>query len=250
MSSASAKQAAMLLSRARKTGEKLAAFPEALVPQDRAAAFAIQDEVIALEGEVGGWKIAAGSEAEPIHSPLLKSLFMNSGATLDVAASTARVAEVEVAVRFNQDLPPRDGGYSRDEVVAAIEGLLPALEILGTRFAPGVDVAKLLGIADLQVNAGVVTGALVSDWQGLDLANLKLSLVIGVDRFEADTGASLDTTIEALVWLANVGSIRQGGLRAGQIVITGSRVNKPIGNKGDTVTGTLNGLGAVSVLLA
>lgn len=60
MTNASAAQAALMLSRVRRTGEQLVTFPEALVPQDRAAAYAIQDEIIALEGEVGGWKIASG----------------------------------------------------------------------------------------------------------------------------------------------------------------------------------------------
>jgi 2-keto-4-pentenoate hydratase len=250
MSSASAKQAAMLLSRARKSGEPLAAFPEALVPQDRAAAYAIQDEVIALEGDVGGWKIAAGTEPEPLCSPILSSLFLPTGATLDIAASMATVAEVEVAVRLGRDLAARDGFYSRDEVIAAIEGLLPALEIIGTRFAPGVDVPRLLAVGDLQVNAAVVCGNLVTDWQGLDLANLKAGLTIGAESFEVETGASFDATIDALLWLANEGSIRQGGLRAGQIIITGSRLNKPLGQKGEIVSGTLAGLGTVSVTLS
>ncbi|HTN62942.1 MAG TPA: hypothetical protein VL147_15585 [Devosia sp.] len=250
MTNASAAQAALMLSRVRRTGEKLVTFPEALVPQDRAAAYALQDEIIALEGEVGGWKIASGVEAVPIISPILAHAFFNSGTTLNVADLMATLVEVEVGLKLQSDLLAREGGYSRDEVIAAIEGFLPAFEIIGTRFAESYELPKLLNIGDLQVNAAVVSGALVTDWQGLELGTLKLSLKQGNDVWEADTGASLEVIVDSLVWLANEGSLRQGGLRKGQIIITGSRLKEPLGQKGQTMTAKLGALGTVTAKLA
>ena len=159
----------------------------------------------------------------------------------------ATMVEAEIAIRLNRDLPPVL--YSRQEVIDAIEGLLPALEILGSRFAPSVDVPRLLAVGDLQVNAAVVSGNLMTDWKKLDLANLAITLTIGAENFEVDTGASLDATIDALLWLANDGAHRQGGLRAGQTIITGSRLAKPLGQKGETVTAVFGELGSVSVVL-
>ncbi|HTM77335.1 MAG TPA: hypothetical protein VL133_06875 [Devosia sp.] len=250
MTNASAAQAALLLSRVRRTGEQLVTFPEALVPQDRAAAYAIQDEIIALEGEVGGWKIASGVEAVPIISPLLAHGFVNSGTTLNLADLMATLVEVEVGLKLKTDLLARKGGYSRDEVIEAIEGFLPAFEIIGTRFAAGHETPRLLNIGDLQVNTAVVSGALVTDWQELELSNLKLSLKQGDAVLEADTGASLDVIIDSLVWLANEGSLRQGGLRKGQIIITGARLKETIGQPGQTMTANLGALGTVTAKLA
>ncbi|MDB5528764.1 MAG: hypothetical protein JWR51_1867 [Devosia sp.] len=250
MTNASAAQAALLLSRVRRTGERLVTFPEALIPQNLAAAYAIQDEIIALEGEVGGWKIASGSAPVPMISPILAHSFFNSGTTLNVADLMATLVEVEVAVKLGSDLLAREGGYSRDEVIAAIEGFLPAFEIIGTRFAPGYDVPRLLNVGDLQVNSGVVTGAMVSDWQGLSLADLKLTLTMAHGAFEAETGVSLEVVIDSLVWLANEGSLRQGGLRKGQIIITGSRLNEPLKQSSGAVSATLGALGTISVKLA
>ena len=250
MTNASAAQAALMLTRVRRTGEQLVSFPEALVPQDRAAAYAIQDEIIALEGEVGGWKIASGMEAVPIVSPILAHSFFNSGATLNIADLMATLVEVEVGLKLGSDLVAREGGYSRDEVIAAIEGFLPAFEIIGTRFAPSYDLPKLLNVGDLQVNAAVVSGPLVTDWQGLSLADLKLVLTQGDSVLEADTGASLDVIIDSIVWLANEASLRQGGLRKGQIIITGSRLKEPIGQLGQTLRATLGALGTVTAKLA
>jgi 2-keto-4-pentenoate hydratase len=250
MTNASAAQAALLLSRVRRTGERLVTFPEALIPQDRAAAYAIQDEIIALEGEVGGWKIGSGMEAVPVISPILAHSFFNSGTTLNVADLMATLVEVEVGLKLGADLRTRAGGYSRDEVIAAIEGFLPAFEIIGKRFAPEYELPKLLNIGDLQVNAAVVSGALVTDWQGLSLGDLKVALTVGGKVFEVETGASLDVIIDSIVWLANEGSLRQGGLRKGQIIITGSRITEPLGQPGEAMSATLGALGTISVKLA
>jgi len=250
MTNASAVQAALLLSRVRRTGEQLVTFPEALIPQDRAAAYAIQDEIIALEGEVGGWKIASGVEEVPLISPILAHSFFNSGTTLNVTDLLATLVEVEVGLKLGADLKTRDGGYSRAEVEAAIEGFLPAFEIVGTRFAPGYEADKFLSIGDLQVNSAVVSGALVSDWQGLSLGDLKITLSIADKVSETETGASLDVILDSIVWLANVGSLRQGGLRKGQIIITGARLKEPLGQPGDAMSAKLGALGTVTVKLA
>ena len=250
MTQASAAQAALLLSRVRRTGEQLVTFPEALVPQDRAGAYAIQDQIIALEGEVGGWKIASGAEPAPIISPILAHSFFNSSTTLHLADLMATLVELEVGLKLKADLPAREGGYSREEVVEAIEGFLPAFEIIGSRFAPDYALPKLLNIGDLQVNAAVVSGPLLTDWQGLELGNLKLTLTIGERSFEADTGASLDAILQSIVWLANEGSLRQGGLRKGQIIITGARIKEPIGQPGEIMRATLGPLGTVTAKLA
>lgn len=250
MTNASAAQAALLLSRVRRTGERLVSFPEALVPQDLAAAYAIQDEIIALEGEVGGWKIASGTDPVPMISPILAHSFFHSGTTITIADLMATLVEVEVGLKLGRDLPAQAGGYSRDEVVAAIEGFLPAFEIVGTRFAPGYELPKLLNMGDLQANAAVVSGALVTDWQGLSLGDLKLTLTIADAVFEADTGASLEVIIDSLVWLANEGALRQGGLRKGQIIITGARIKETLGKPGAAMSATLGALGTVSVKLA
>lgn len=250
MTNASAAQAALLLSRVRRTGEPLVTFPAALLPQDRAAADAIQDEIIALEGAVGGWKIAAGPEAEPFLSPILAHSFFNSGTTLNIGDLMATIVEAEVGLKLKTDLLVREGGYSRDEVIAAIDGFLPALEIVGTRFAAGYEVPKLLGYGDLQSNAAVVSGAPITDWQGLSLGDLKMSLSLGEERLEADSGASLDVIVDGLVWMANAGALRQGGLRKGQVIITGARLKAPIGQAGQTMRADLGVLGSVMAKLA
>jgi 2-keto-4-pentenoate hydratase len=68
--------------------------------------------------------------------------------------------------------------------------------------------------------------------------------------FEANTGATLDVILESIVWLANEGSLRQGGLRKGQIIITGSRLKETLGQPGEAMSANLRPLGTISVKLA
>ncbi|KKC41076.1 hypothetical protein WH87_02760 [Devosia epidermidihirudinis] len=243
-------QAAALLAEVRETGVALTGFPAELVPEDRSEIYALQDALIAALGPVGGWKIAAGSEAVPLCSPLLEGGYLVSGDRLSIADNRLTVVEVEVGFRFKSALPPRSNPYDRDEVLAAIEGALTAIEMVGIRFAPGVEVPRAVQMGDLQVNAAVVTGAVVADWEGLDLGTLKVRADIGAAHYEVDTGTSTEAVIDALVWLANEGALRQGGLKAGEVVITGARINQPVGDAGDLVVASIEGLGEVRLMLA
>jgi 2-keto-4-pentenoate hydratase len=242
--------AARHLLEARKSGFHLEGLADDFVPEELDVAYAIQDAIIkASEEQIGGWKIAAGTGPGPMCSPLLASAYRASGDILNVAASMATLVEAEVAVRIGTDLPPRDKDYSEQEVSGAIGSLHPSLEILGTRFNPEITIARLLVIADLQNNAAVVVGPAVPEWQGLDLSGLGIKLLIGDRSTATDTGPSASDVLSALTFLANGRARRYGGLKAGQVVITGSRINAPIARPGETVGAEFDRLGGVSLRL-
>jgi 2-keto-4-pentenoate hydratase len=233
----------------RKTGQRLHQLPEALVPPDLLTAYEIQDAIIGGE-PVGGWKIAAGVGIEPLCSPLFASAYHASGAVLDVGQAMATIAEAEVAVRIGSDLPPREEPYSETEVAEAIASLHPSLEILGSRFLDSKSVPPLLAIADLQSNAAIVVGPPLTDWQGLDLSSLHIDFKVGAKAASVDRGASNDETVGAIAWLANTRAHSHGGLRKGQVIITGSRINAPITASDETVIADFGPLGTVTLYLA
>lgn len=241
--------AAQQLLDVRKTGIRLHQLDEALVPLELLSAYEVQDTVIGGE-PVGGWKIAAGVGAEPLCSPLFASAYHASGAVLDVGRAMATIAEAEVAVRIGSDLPPRDEPYSETEIVAAIASLHPSLEILGSRFHDSKSVPRLVAVADLQSNAAVVVGPALADWQGLDLSTLHIDFKIGGNATSVDKGATNDATVGAITWLANTQARRHGGLRKGQVIITGSRINASFTASDETVIADFGLLGTVTLFLA
>jgi 2-keto-4-pentenoate hydratase len=235
---------------ARRSLVRIEGLAESLLPETREVAYAIQDRLIEISEErIGGWKIAAGTGPDPLCAPIPAGAYRDSGDTLGVAGAMATLVEAEVAVRFGRDLPPRDEPYETREVAAAIAALHPSLEILGTRFSPALEVPRLTVIADLQNNSAVATGPAREDWQDLDLSLLGIRLSIGESVSRIETGPSAAELLEALTWLANGRAHDYGGFKAGQVVITGSRVNAPVGLPGEIVRADFDGFGSVSLRL-
>jgi 2-keto-4-pentenoate hydratase len=237
------------LMEARRSRTRLSSLPEHLMPRDRDEAYRIQDALIGRLGEVGAWKIAANGEFPPICSPLPATTLVADGGTMSIAENLLTIAEVEVGVVLGRDLPPRAAPYTGEEIRAAIAGLVPIIEIIGARFEPG-SVPANATMADLHQNAAIVKGPLLKDWQGLDLSKLTVTLTIGGSEVaRTDKGPSAEAVVKALMWLADNAARRHHGLKAGQVIITGSRVLNPVGKPGDLVEGRVEGLGSVTLKL-
>ena len=141
---------------ARRSGAIFAVAPEE-VPQTEAAAYAVQHAVAATLGPIGGWKVgAAGPDGSPSGAPLPASGIVEAPARLPQSYSD-RLVEAEIAFRITCDLPPRDAAYTRDEVIAAIGGCHPVIEVVQWRIADWRPAPATLKLAD---NAGQ-EGALI-----------------------------------------------------------------------------------------
>lgn len=242
--------AAKHLLNARRSGFRLEGLADCYIPGDRQTAYAVQDALIAQSGEdIGGWKVAADGAPDPVCSPLLASAYRSPSEPLQLARTMATIVEAEVAVEIGADLPSRDRPFSEAEVEAAISALRPSLEILGTRFNRSTDVPPLLAVADLQNNSAVISGSAVREWKDLDPSRLRIVLRAAGRTLEARQGASKADVLAALTFLANGRARTYGGLRAGQIIITGARVNMPIAGGGSVVMASFDGLGDMALKL-
>jgi 2-keto-4-pentenoate hydratase len=240
--------AAEVLLAAHREGSLLRELDESLVPEDLAAAYAVQDALVRGLGHgIGGWKIGAGTGPNPGCSPLPQTAYLDSGDDLKVTDKALRVVEAEVAVRFGRDLPPRAEDYSEDEIRAAIASLHPSLEILGSRFDPRLTVPRLLAGADFQSNAAIAVGPPKVDWKDIDLSQLGITLTIGDQQTSVDSGPTTGDVFSALTWLANGRARDHGGFKAGQVLITGARAKAPIGRPGETAHADFGVLGQVSL---
>lgn len=255
MPDSAVRQAAEMLVAARRERRRLDGFPAALKPASEAAAFAIQDAVMALLGErPGGWKVATPPGGAATCAPMFASLVHAS--PLRIAASEVPLlgVEAEIALRLGHDLPPRATPYARADVEAAIDGACAAIEIVDTRLFKGRDFLKadpLDKLADNVGNGGFVYGAPVAAWRRLDLTALRVRLELGgkllVDKVG---GCPSGDPVDAVVWLANHLTGRCGGLKAGQIVTTGSCVGMPFAKPGDVARTSFEGLGEAEVTFA
>jgi 2-keto-4-pentenoate hydratase len=247
----SAKAAAQYLVEARMNARLIKAFSPDLAPASVQQAYAIQDEIISLSGSVGGWKIAPRPNGgEFLCSPIPAAFFVPHDTQIGRADFLAPEAEVEIAARFGRDLPPKSGDYSLEEVIDAIESLHPIIEILSSRFEDRKATDQVSNIADLQSCGAVVVGAACGDWRAIEMATVPLALSIdGQEVTSVSGGASSHHVLAAITWLANHSAARNGGLKKGQIVITGARVGPIAVKPGARVTGRVGPLGDVRAVI-
>lgn len=244
-------QAAEVLLQARRDVCPIADLTISLRPHTLEEAYALQDIMAADLGPIGGWKVGAPSpEATPLFGPMpLMGGFAHSGQVLSEKYRRLRGVEAEIAFQLKEDLPPRATPYSREEVMDAIGSAHPAIELLESAFFDPDKAERLSMIGDLQMNGGFVYGPAVTDWQTADLAKESVTVTIsGSVRFEGTATNTAGTDLLRLVvWLANEGQQRTGGLRAGDWITTGSWSGKALASKGSQVEVRFSTFGTVQV---
>ena len=240
-----------------RQGRRMAALPEPLRPATRAEGYAIQRWLERRsEKPLFGWKIAATSRAGQIHigvdgplaGRLLAERVYETGSTLPFGANHMRVVEMEFAFRLGRDLPPRETPYLMDEVLDAVDTLHPAVEVPDSRYDDFATVGAPQLIADNSCAHDFVLGpATQAPWRSLDLARHEVNGTIKGRIEGKGTGENVlgDPRI-ALTWLANELSELGIGLKAGQVVTTGTCLTPlPVG-PGDEVSGDFGILGNVA----
>jgi len=216
-------EAADLLLDARRTGAPIEDLPGALQPRDLDEAYALQDRIAEAYGEIGGWKIGAPSaEATPVFAPMPLAWIAGDGAVVG-GMRRFRGLEAEIAFLLGKDLPARATPYASEEIVSAIASCHPAIEVIESGLLDPLKAARLSMIGDLQMHGGFVYGAAVADWQKIDFKIEHVFIAVdGMVRVERTGSNTSGDLMRLLPWLANEGSKRTGGLKAGQWVTTGS----------------------------
>ena len=258
MNQAAIETAAQIIWRHWNDGTRMAELPTECRPAERAEAYAIQAELARLSGQaVRGWKIAATSLAGqrhigvdgPLAGRLLGNRVLADGATISLEGNLMRVAEAEFTFRFGQPLPKRTEPYSVAEVLAAVESLHCAIEVPDSRYHDFVRVGAPQLIADNACASWFLLGKAVSvDWRNLDLATHKLDAFLNGAHAAQGIGANaLGDPRVALTWLANELNTFADGLRAGDIVTTGTCITPVAVAPGDQMRVDFGVLGEIAV---
>lgn len=203
-------------------------------------AYAIQDAFCARKrasgGRVVGWKIGLTSKAMrnallidiPDSGVLFDDMVFENGGK--VPAGWFIQPRIEAEIAFVLKAPLKGPGVTRDDVAAATDYVVPALEILDTRILradpeSGLPRRIFDTIADNAANAGIVMG---DDRHAIDAVDLRWAGAIvrrNGEVEETGLGAGvLDDPALAVAWLANrLGAYGQG-VEPGQVVLSGSFV--------------------------
>jgi 2-keto-4-pentenoate hydratase len=215
------------LTQANNGGPVVGVVPEALVPADQAAIFALQDMIIAQSGAVGGWKMLVNGDAAPSCAPLPQIRYFPHGCALSAPQHKIIIAEVEIAVAVGKDIPADADAAT---VEASIASVHPALEMVANHFEDRDATPANVKTAALQSNGAIVVGPAFDDAVKAQLDTLPVSLELdGVEVKSAASGASWASIVTAMTFLAKHAAERGYPLKAGQVIITGARVLEQVG---------------------
>lgn len=253
MDDSQAQEAARLLYAAWCDKTLLDGLPSACRPQNLDDGYQIQAALEDLhDATVEGYKIGATNEVAqrmfnvdaPFFGRVLAGALRTSPAEIPAGAVILHIIEAEFDFTFKGDLPPRDASYSRDEVMAQVESLIPAIEIPDSRYKNWREAGMPQLVADNAIASLLVLGEPAPDWRGLDLSRQSVAVKVNGETVDEGSGANvLGDPRNALTWLANTLSERGMGLKAGQVVTTGSAANVIKVNSGDTVVADFGELG-------
>jgi 2-keto-4-pentenoate hydratase len=258
MKQASSALAADVIWRNWQEGTAFAALPGDCRPVTRTDGYEIQAHLIAKSpNRPIGWKIAATSKAGqshigvtgPLAGRLLAERCYPSGTTLSLAGNRMRVAEPEFAFRCGKRLTPRSAGYSVDEVLAAMDALLPAIEIPNSRFEDYATAGDAQLVADVACAHDFVMGSpTIADWRAIDLASHPVKGTIAGRLARDGVGSNvLDDPRLALTWIVNELSVLGLVLDAGEVITTGTCMTPMAIEPGDHIAADFGVLGRVEV---
>ena len=153
--------------------------------------------------------------------------------------------EAEIAFIMGGSLTRKD--ITAGEVMASIDNVVPALEIVGSRIA-GWDIRITDTIADNASSSHFVLGPYSKRLNDVDLLNCSMSLEInGEVKSEGQGRACLGSPVSALVWLAQTMARQGRPLKAGDVVLSGALGPMVAVNPGDKCSARIEGLGEINV---
>jgi 2-keto-4-pentenoate hydratase len=233
-----------------------AELPVALAPLDEAAAYRIQFSVFQIMGAaIGGWKASMPDPTRGTSAPVARGNVLRSPAQIgELAHRTANTQrfgiEPEIAFTLKDALPPLPGAekYSRQQVLAAVATAHSALELCVCRLTSFDAAPPLHRLADGLMNEGLLLGGGIANWGTLDLSQRRVVLQVDGKTIHAGSGGHpIGDPVLPLVWIANHLGARGVGLRAGDVVTTGSFAGIHYVNAGQQVRVEFDGLGTATI---
>lgn len=220
-------------------------------------AYAIQDAIrdikIARGDRVAGLKMGLTSYAkmkqmgvtEPVRGFLTDYGMVPDGGECDTSKLIHPRVEAEIA--FVTKKPLKGPGCHIGAVLAATDFVLPALEVIDSRYRDFKFDLKSV-VADNTSAARYVVGGTPRSHLGLDLKNLGVVLEKNGEVVTTAAGAAvLGHPAQSVAMLANMLGARGEEIPAGTLILTGAVTEAVAVEKGDNISIRFQDLGSISI---
>lgn len=255
-------KAASELITVRESRERLKAITEDCRPTTTDVAYQIQDVVVknflnnSKDGTVVGYKVGCTNpEAQrqlglraPFRGVLVSPFVYDSPAEIRCSDGFMRMIEPEVCFRLGSDLPASGCPYNANSVQSAIAGVMPAVEVVDSRFLDWTTAGGPQLIADNACTGFWVKGEEIRDFGRFNFSDHTSRLIRnGVPSEKGNTSNVLGHPLNVLSWLANHLGEWDLPLSAGHLVTTGTTTVVNPASLGDEIVADFGTLGSVNV---
>jgi 2-keto-4-pentenoate hydratase len=233
MENIAASRAAEKLFAEHKANARFTRLGPPATPATISDAYDIQERYVGLlRGEHGaavGYKVGLTSATmqafcridHPIAGVVLDKRVHRSGASIRRSDFGRLGLEFEIAVRIKSNVPITREPYTAETIEPHINGVCAGIELVDDRDADYADLDVLSLVADNSWNGGIVLSEFATSWP--DLASMPGRAT--KDRAAIGEGHGRDILghpFNSVAWLATHLASRGEGLKAGQVVMTGS----------------------------
>jgi 2-keto-4-pentenoate hydratase len=200
-----------------------------------------------------GYKAAYTSKAmqiannmdEPIVGCLMSSGLLEESEPIHIKPGIHTIVEPEIAVLLKHDLA--GPGVTRLDVVRAVEGIFPALEVADWSVG-GKTRSRQMGIAIHKSTGGIVVGSQINSLMGIDLRTEGAVMRLNGEPRGSGTGVEvLGGPMVVVAAIANLIGRYDAKLEAGMVIMTGSLIQAIPVVPGDTIDVDFTRLGSVRV---
>jgi 2-keto-4-pentenoate hydratase len=232
-------------------------FPEADIGDAYRVSLAVRDIKLANGRTVKGHKIGLTSKAmrdltgasEPDYGFIFDNWFALEGETVQRSAMNRPLVEVELAFVMGREL--KGPSINAADVIRATDFILPALEIVDSRYKGRGNNLLVDSISDAATCGFVVLGGNPVKLTDVDVRRLSASLSINGQVMESGcASAVMGNPINAVVWLANKLHEFDVAMQPGDVILSGSFVKAIPFGAGDTILALYDQLGEVTLRAA
>lgn len=183
--------------------------------------------------------------SQPDFGMMTSGMVFNEGEAIDTSTMIAPRAEAEVAFVLKSDL--MGPGVTAADVLRATDFVVPCFEIVDSRIQDWK--IKIQDTVADNASCGVlVLGGRRKSPADIDLALAGMVLEKNGEIISTSTGAAVQgSPVNAVAWLANTLGNLGIGLKAGEVILSGSQSPLVPVKAGDSLVCTVGGLGGTSV---
>ncbi len=204
------------------------------------------NRIVGMKMGLTSWaKMAQMGVEEPCYGFLADYFSCASGAAIDTSKLIHPKVEAEIA--FVTKVPLRGPGCHVADVFAATDFVLPAVEVIDSRYRDfKFDIKSV--VADNSSSSRFVTGGRCVAADHMDLTTVGVVMEKNGEIVEMSTGAAvLGNPAESVATLANMLAERGEEIPAGTFIMTGGVTAAVAVEAGDSITVRYHDLGTVSM---